>query len=59
MPALIPTGRAATITWLGYQPVPVENLIITAEPLSEMPLTLAGFAPEVHAGDTRRPARAC
>lgn len=53
MPALIPSGRAATITWLGYQPVPVENLIITAAPLSEMPLTLAGFAPEVHAGDTR------
>lgn len=53
MPALIPGRHGATIIWLGFQPVPVRNLIITAEPLAEMPLTFAGYAPEVHAGDTR------
>lgn len=53
MAALIPTTHHATITWLGYQPVPVEKLIITAAPLTDMPLTFAGYAPEVHAGETR------
>lgn len=53
MPALIPTDYTARVVWLGYQPVPVEKLVITAMPLAEMPLTFAGFAGEVHAGDTR------
>jgi hypothetical protein len=53
MPALIPTELTARVVWLGYQPVPVERLVITTEPLAEMPLTFAGFAGEVHAGLTR------
>jgi hypothetical protein len=53
MPALIPTDFTARVVWLGYQPVPVEKLVITAKPLSEMPLTFAGFDGEVHAGLTR------
>ena len=53
MPALIATDHHGTITWLGHQPVPVENLIITALPLTTMPLTFAGYADEVHAGLTR------
>ena len=53
MPALVPTSHVGRIVWLGYQPVPVENLVITAEPLQEMPLDCAGFAGEVHAGLTR------
>ncbi|MGA0540887.1 MOSC domain-containing protein [Neotabrizicola sp. VNH66] len=53
MPALIPTDHYGTVTWLGVQLVPVEKLLITAEPVAEMPLTFAGYAPEVHAGLTR------
>jgi hypothetical protein len=53
MPALIPTLYSARVVWLGYQPVPVEKLVITSEPLTEMPLTFAGFDGEVHAGLTR------
>lgn len=53
MPALIPTDYTARVVWLGYQPVPVAKLVITAKPLDEMPLTFAGFAGEVHAGLTR------
>jgi MOSC domain-containing protein YiiM len=53
MPALIPTDHTARVVWLGYQPVPVEKLVITAKPLTEMPLTFAGFQGEVHAGETR------
>lgn len=53
MPALIKTELTARVVWLGWQPVPVENLVITAEPVAEMPLTFAGFAGEVHAGETR------
>lgn len=53
MPALIPTDHTARVVWLGYQPVPVEKLVITAKPLTEMPLTFAGFDGEVHAGLTR------
>jgi MOSC domain-containing protein YiiM len=53
MAALIPTDYTARVVWLGYQPVPVEKLVITARPLTEMPLTFAGFAGEVHAGETR------
>jgi MOSC domain-containing protein YiiM len=53
MPALIPTTLTARVVWLGFQPVPVEKLVITARPLAEMPLSFAGFAGEVHAGLTR------
>lgn len=53
MPALVPTSHVGRIVWLGYQPVPVENLIITAAPLQEMALGFAGYDGEVHAGLTR------
>jgi MOSC domain len=53
MPALVPTSYSARVVWLGYQPVPVEKLVITSEPLQEMPLSFAGLAGEVHAGLTR------
>jgi hypothetical protein len=53
MPALIPTDHYATITWLGHQPTPVQDLIISAEPLAAMDLTFAGLASESHAGLTR------
>lgn len=53
MPALIPTDHHGAVTWLGHQPVPVRDLVITARPLSEMALTFAGYAGEVHAGLTR------
>ena len=53
MPALIPTTLTARVVWLGYQPVPVEKLVITARPLNEMRLTFAGYEAEVHAGLTR------
>jgi MOSC domain-containing protein YiiM len=33
--------------------VPVKDLVITASPVAEMPLTFAGFAAETHAGLTR------
>ena len=53
MPALIKTEMTARVVWLGRQPVPVKDLVITAEPVAEMPLTFAGFSGEVHAGVTR------
>jgi MOSC domain-containing protein YiiM len=53
MPALKPTAFAGRIVWLGHQPRPVENLVIDAEPLSEMALAFAGLASESHAGLTR------
>lgn len=53
MPALIPTDYTARVVWLGYQPVPVEKLVITSVPVQEMPLSFAGFEGEVHAGVTR------
>ena len=53
MPPLIPTTHTARVTWLGYQPVPVEKLVITSAPLAVMPLTFAGYDGEVHAGLTR------
>jgi MOSC domain-containing protein YiiM len=53
MPALIPTSQTARVVWLGYQPVPVEKLVISSLPLAEMALTFAGFAEEVHSGLTR------
>jgi hypothetical protein len=53
MPALVPTSFSARVVWLGYQPVPVEQLVITSAPLAEMPLGFAGFEGEIHAGVTR------
>jgi hypothetical protein len=53
MPALIPTDFSGRITWLGTQRRPVEKLEIFGEPVTEMPLTFAGYADEVHAGLTR------
>mgnify|MGYP002784690483 CR=1 FL=1 len=53
MPALIPTGHKARVVWLGFQPEPVQNLVIRALPLTEMPLSFAGFAGESHSGLTR------
>ena len=53
MPALIPTDYSARVVWLGFQPVPVEKLVITSEAIEVMPLTFAGFQGEVHAGETR------
>lgn len=53
MPALVATEIYGEITWLGYQPVPVEKLIITAKPVSEMPLGFGGMEGEVHGGLTR------
>lgn len=53
MPALIPTDHTARVVWLGFQPVPVEKLVITSRPVEAMPLTFAGFEGEIHAGVTR------
>lgn len=53
MPALIPTDHFGTVTWLGTQRLPVEQLVIRAEAVADMPLTLAGYAGESHAGLTR------
>lgn len=53
MPALTPTDHYGTITWAGAQAEPVEKLVIRAAPVTEMPLTFAGYAGEVHAGLTR------
>lgn len=53
MSALIPTDYTARVVWLGFQPVPVEKLVITAQPVDVMPLGFAGFEGEVHAGLTR------
>lgn len=53
MSALIPTALTARVVWLGFQPAPVEKLVITSRPLTEMRLTFAGLSGEVHAGLTR------
>lgn len=53
MAALKASPLRGSVTWLGWQPRPVRNLVIDAEPLAEMPLTLAGLDGEVHAGLTR------
>ncbi|MFZ1468068.1 MAG: MOSC domain-containing protein [Paracoccaceae bacterium] len=53
MPALIPTDFTARIVWLGAQEVPVKDLLITSTPVTEMPLTFAGYGPETHGGLTR------
>ena len=53
MQALIPTVLSGRVVWLGCQPEPVEKLVIRSVPLTEMPLSFAGFAGESHAGLTR------
>jgi MOSC domain-containing protein YiiM len=54
MPALVPTDHVGTVVWLGVQRVPVgRDLLIHAEALDAMALTLAGLDAEVHAGLTR------
>lgn len=53
MPALIPTDHYGVVTWMGAQVVPVEKLLIRAAPVTEMSLTFAGYAGEIHAGLTR------
>jgi hypothetical protein len=53
MPALIPTDYTARVVWLGCQPEPVEKLVIRSVPLTEMPLSFAGYAGESHAGINR------
>ena len=51
--ALKPTDFTARIVWLGTQEVPVKDLVITSVPVTEMPLTFAGYARESHGGETR------
>ncbi|EEW24433.1 MOSC domain-containing protein [Rhodobacter ferrooxidans] len=53
MPALLPTNFQGRIVWLGAQVLPVQDLVIRAEAVAEMPLTFAGYARESHAGLTR------
>ncbi len=53
MPALMPTTYTARVLWLGTQAEPVENLVIRSVPVTEMPLSFAGYAGESHAGLTR------
>lgn len=51
MPALRPTGFAATITWLGR--VPDRNASLMAQQVESLGLTFAGPDGEAHAGLTR------
>jgi hypothetical protein len=51
MPALIPTDFTGTVVWLGH--TADRQAALESEPLSEMPLSFAGFAGEAHAGLTR------
>ncbi len=53
MQALMPTALTARVLWLGTQPDPVEKLVIRSVPVTEMPLSFAGYAGESHAGLTR------
>jgi len=54
MPALTPTDHSGTIVWLGRVSRPVgADLIIHGEALSEMDVTFAGYAGDVHGGLTR------
>ena len=52
MPALIPTEYYGTITWMG-RVLNRDDQPIAAEPITEMPLSLAGYEGEFHAGLTR------
>lgn len=51
MPALKPTDYYATVLWLGS--VADSDADLTSRALEEMPLTMAGYEPECHAGLTR------
>lgn len=51
MPALIPTGFAATITWLGR--MQGGDKVLASQPEAELFASFAGVAGEVHAGLTR------
>lgn len=53
MEALSPTPFHGRVLWLGAQPEPVRDKVIRSMPLTEMPLTFAGFSGESHAGLTR------
>ena len=53
MPALIPTSVTGRVVWLGCQPDPMEKLVIRSVPLTEMPLSFAGYVGESHAWLTR------
>ncbi len=54
MPALKPTDHFGTIVWLGHVTREVgKDLLIHGAALTEMRLTFAGYAGEVHAGLTR------
>ena len=56
MPPLIPTTHRARVTWLGYQPVPVDKLVITSAPVEVMPLSFAGSVQATwYAGPVGRP----
>ena len=52
MPALLPTDHAGRITWLGSVPDRETSEISTIQ-ISEMRLSFAGFADEIHSGLTR------
>lgn len=52
MPALVPTDHYATVTWLGRVPHRDAPEIVT-EALTEVRLSFAGLAGEVHGGLTR------
>lgn len=50
----MPTDVTGEIVWLGRVAVPVgADLIVHGAPVAEMPVTLAGYGDEVHAGLTR------
>jgi hypothetical protein len=53
MAVLIPTAFLARAVWLGAQFQPVERQVIQSTPLTEMALTFAGLADEVHGGLTQ------
>lgn len=54
MPALVRTDHVGTVAWLGRVPAREgPGIVITCQPLDEMPLTFAGCAQDVHAGLTR------
>lgn len=52
MPCLLPTDHYGTVTWMG-RVLHRDGQPIAAEAIAEMPLTLAGFEGEFHAGLTR------
>ncbi|MCX7888738.1 MAG: MOSC domain-containing protein [Rhodobacteraceae bacterium] len=54
MPTLMPAAVEGEILWLGRVTRPVgPDLIVHGAPVAEMPVTLAGFSAEIHAGLTR------